>query len=54
MAEIVFYGKCGGQVTDNEKGRTTNSRKIGATIISTETPVIIKTAMEGNRNDNDD
>ena len=28
MAESVFYGKRGVQVTDNEKGRTTDGGKI--------------------------
>ena len=50
----VVYGKHGGQVTDDEKGRTTDGGNIGAPVISTEIPVIINTAMEGDGNDNGD
>ena len=48
----AIYGKCGRRVTNDEKGWTTNGGKIGAPIISTEIPVIIKTAMEGDGNNN--
>ena len=54
VVESTFYGKRGGQVTDDEKGRTTDGGKIGEPIISTGIHVIIKLVTEGDGNDGGD